>query len=482
MSGRVDVIVLGAGPAGIGAAVAASSHGADVVLLDEAPAAGGQVYRALPETFAALEPKGLGPDHAIGEGLRRELAASAVRTRFGRCVWLVEPGFRVSAVGDAGAGDASETWESPRLIVATGTHERVFPFPGWTTPGVIGLAAATILLKSQRMVPGERTVVAGVGPLVAAVAAAIVKGGGTVAAMADLSSPGDWLATIPAMASRPDLLARGLGWLRLIRAAGVPILFRHAVAETVGGDAVSEVRLVPVGADWRPRAGGRARVFAADALAVGHGLVPSTEITRLLQAEHVFDAARGGWAAGHDPAFRTTVQGLYVAGDGAGISGAAAALLQGRLAGLAAAHDGGLIDAAAYQAARAPLARALAKAERFGRTMAALMASRPGLLGTATPETVMCRCEDVTRAEVESALDAGARDVNQLKSWTRCGMGPCQGRMCGESVATLVGERVGGRVRAGIWTARVPLRPVPLDALVGDFTYDDIPKPVPAPA
>lgn len=478
MSGEPELVVIGAGPAGIGAAVSAAAHGVGVALVDSNAAAGGQVYRALPPEFHVRDAAALGPDHALGEALRGELASSRVSTFFGHRVWSIASGFRIDAVHDAG----TRAWQAKALIAATGTTERVVPVPGWTLPGVIGLAGATILLKAQQMVPGKRVVVAGCGPLVAAVAAGIIKGGGQVAAMIDLASPLDWLRALPAMASRPDLLCRGFGWLRLIRRSGVPILFRHAIAGIQGTASVDKVIARPVDGDWRLRADAPGRAIEADAVALGHGLVPRTEVTRLLRARHVFEAGRGGWVPVRDGDFRTTVARLYVVGDGAGISGAAAAVLQGRIAGLAAAHDLGKLDRPGFARAAAPFRQALAKAERFGRAMSQVMAIRPGIVDSIPAETIVCRCEDVTRAEIEDAVAKGADDVNQLKAWTRCGMGPCQGRMCGEAAADIVAAHVGGRERAGAWTARVPITPMPMEALVGSFTYADIPKPPPAPA
>jgi bacterioferritin-associated ferredoxin len=231
-----------------------------------------------------------------------------------------------------------------------------------------------------------------------------------------------------------------------------------------------------VDANWRPT--GATETVACDSVTLGHGLVPATEVTRLLGARHVYQAEAGGWIAAVDADLRTSIAGLYVAGDAGGIAGAAAAVERGRLAGLAAAIDAGAAGRGALAAAR----RAATRAERFGLAMARLMTPRPGLLDCVPADAVVCRCEDVTRGEIEEALDAGAREVNQLKSWTRCGMGPCQGRMCGEAVAELVARRTGSREAAGVFSARPPLRPVPLDALTGSFAYEDLKLPAPAPS
>jgi len=474
---EVGLLVLGAGPAGTSAAVAAAENGVDVAVLDEAPGAGGQVYRPPMPAANVNRESAIDPDFRIGEDLRESLAASAIRSAFGRRVWFAAPGFRVSAVGPEGV----ENWQAKAVVVATGTHERIVPFPGWTLPGIIGLGAATILLKAHRAIPGESTVVAGCGPLVAAVAAGIVKGGGKVAAMVDAARPGDWLGHLPALMSRPDLLWRGIDWLRQVRRAGVPMKFGHAVTEVHGGDTVREVVVAPVDSTWRPRSDLATHRFTADSVAVGHGLIPATEVTRVLGAEHVFDWLRGGWIPVRDGDFRCTSPGLYAVGDCGGISGAAAAVHQGRIAGLAAALDLGRLDKAAFTRAAERPRSELRRAERFAAASAAMMAPRSGLLETATAETVMCRCEDITREEIETAVAQGARDINQIKSWTRCGMGPCQGRMCGDSVAGLMAPAVGGREEAGRWTARVPLRPIPFEGIVGDYEYDSIPKPAPSP-
>ena len=469
-----DVAVIGGGPAGIMAAVAARRHGASVVLLDENPAPGGQVYRAAPATFARHE--AVTAEELAGDRLRGLLARSGAVTKFGYKVWSVSHGFRVDAIGV----DGPMALSAPKLIVATGTSERVVPFPGWTTPGVIGLAAATLLLKSQRMLPGRSTIVAGCGPLLVAVAAGILKGGGRVVAVIDVAGRKDWLARLPAMLARPDLVARGARWLAALRAAGVPLLSRHALsAVREQGDAL-EATVARVDADGTPISGTE-RTLTADCVAVGHGLTPGSDVSRVLRAQHRYDAARGGWVAATDPWGRTSVPHVYVVGDGSGIGGAAAAEHHGELAALAALHDSGRLPAATFAGESATARRHFDKARRFGEAMAGLMALRPAQVAAIPRETIVCRCEDVTRAEIDAAVDGGAREVNQVKAWTRCGMGPCQGRTCGDVVAELVARRVGGREAAGYFTGRLPLRPVSLEAVTGDYVYADIPVPKAAP-
>jgi thioredoxin reductase/bacterioferritin-associated ferredoxin len=478
VSDACDVLVIGGGPAGASAAMESARRGLRTILLDEGAEAGGQVYRPALDGRRAAATSDAGPEHDAGALLRTRLAGSGVDARFGHAVWLIQSGFETYAFNASG----SLRLRSRAVIVATGTYERIVPVPGWTLPGVIGLGAATTLLKSQRVLPGRRVVVAGCGPLLLLVAVKILDAGGEVAAVVDLNGPGDVLRRLPRAAWRPDLVTRGLLWMAQLSRARVPMLWRHTVSQVLGETGVEEVRVVPVDAEWRPRAAAPGRTFPADALALGHGLVPETEITRLLGAVHEYRPDRGGWVARLDEDLRTSVPRLYVAGDGGGVAGVSAAGLQGQLAALAAARDLGVLESPAFERERRRLRGPLRRAEAFGHAMSGLMAIRSGLLEAITPGTSVCRCEDVTRGEIEEALAEGAGEMDQLKAWTRCGMGPCQGRMCGDTIASLLARSTAAGARPKPWTPRPPIRLVSIDALTGDYSYADIPLPPSAPS
>jgi thioredoxin reductase len=469
-----DLIVLGAGPAGTSAAVVAAAAGLKVALFDENPAAGGQVYR---QPVNAIE-SAHSPERRAGDQLRQELAASAVQTFFKHQVWAATGDYRIDAIGPHGPVHCT----ARALIVAAGTTERVVPFEGWTIPGVIGLAAASLLLESQQILPGRSTLIAGCGPLLATVAAKTIAGGGTVEAIADIASRSDWARALPGMLSCPELLRQGIGWWRTLRRAGVPILTRHTIIKVEPVGDRLRATLAPCDAAGRPRAGKR-RTALVDCVAVGHGLTPATELTRLLRAAHHYSRAAGGWIPIADQDGRSSRPRLYVAGDAAGIAGAAPAATHGAAAALACALELGGADRGRLErlleAARARHRRAAG----FGRAMARLMALRAGHVDAIAPETIVCRCEDTSCAEIDAAFQAGACDLNQLKAWTRCGMGPCQGRTCGDIAGELLAQRTPERSReyVGCFSARTPLRPVAVDALTGDFTYEDIPIPTAAP-
>ena len=462
MSRRYDLAILGAGPAGASAAIEARKLGLDTIVLDEAAAAGGQVYRA---PAAGIAPKA-DSDAAAGEALRSALAASGAELRFERRVWLGERGFGIEALGP----DGNERIEAEKLIVAAGAVERHLPVPGWTLPGAMGLAAATILLKSQGVLPGRRVVVAGAGPLLLLVAAKILEAGGEVAAIVDANGPADWLGAA-ARGGRPRLALRGVGWLAAVARRRTPIFWRSVVRRIHGDGEVSAVEISGIGA-------GAATRLDCDAVCLGFGLRPSTEVTSLLGARHVFDEEAAGWRPEVDGEQRSSVAGLFAAGDGAGVYGAAAAPLQGRIAAFAAARELGRVDDTTQLAA---LQSELASARRFGIAMNRL-SRPPEALFAVPPDTIVCRCEVVTRAELDDAAASGAHTLADLKAATRCGMGPCGGRICAEAAAGILARAIGvPRSALEPWTARVPLRPVPIERIAADLAYEDLPIPEPAP-
>ena len=473
---KVDLVVLGAGPAGVAAANVASKEGAEVVIIDENSSAGGQIYRAPPNEF---QPQNSfkSDEFREGEKQRNILENSDLTALFKHRVWSVSSDLVVSTVGPNGLS----SWHARSLIIANGALERIIPFPGWTIPGVIGLAASTILLKSQYVLPGQSTVVAGCGPLLIAVANGIIKSGGKVSAIIDLNSKSDWIKAFPRLLSRPDQLFKGMSWFANIMKAGIKLYGGHAVTNTKQVDNVLRISIAPINSAGSILDSKNQKIVEGDCLAIGHGLFPSTEITRLLKAKHIYDPLKGGWVPLIDDDFRSSIPGVYIAGDATGITGAFSAVQKGRIAGMAAVRDLNVMSSQKYKAKIKSELIILKKNENFGKAAVRLMKFRPELIQTITSETIVCRCEDVFRSEIDEAIESGARDMNQLKAWTRCGMGPCQGRTCSEAIEAILASKVGSRELAGQWTGRTPLRPVPIEQIIGKYTYEDIPIPENAP-
>ena len=242
------------------------------------------------------------------------------------------------------------SWHARSLIIANGALERIIPFPGWTTPGVIGLAASTILLKSQYVLPGQSTVVAGCGPLLIAVANGIIKSGGKVSAIIDLNSKSDWIKAFPRLLSRPDQLFKGMSWFANIMKAGIKLYGGHAVTNTKQVDNVLRISIAPINSAGSILDSKNQKIVEGDCLAIGHGLFPSTEITRLLKAKHIYDPLKGGWVPLIDDDFRSSIPGVYIAGDATGISGAFSAVQKGRIAGMTAVRDLNMMSSKKYKA------------------------------------------------------------------------------------------------------------------------------------
>ena len=443
----LELIVIGGGPAGLSAAIEAASRGMSVLLLDENAAPGGRIWQAL---------ESRGAKDADDEAALRTLHAfrtCGAEMRWRATVWAIEPGGKVFW----STGAAAHAAAAPYLLIATGTTERAVPIPGWTLPGVMTVGAAQIAWKTAGLVPTGKTWIAGQGPLLLLYAVQVLRAGGRIAGILDLS---DGLAPMRAMRHVPKALGgvsellRGLGWRREIARAGVPWIS----ASELQADGQGTLRSI------RFRAAGRERDEPADLLLLHDGVIPSVQITRALGCAHQWDKLQQCWKPSLDAWGSTSLPNVLVAGDGAGIGGAQAAALSGRIAALQIAHLAGRIDAAKRDAAAAPL--------RAGR--ARQLALRPLLDALYQPlrhrldaAAVVCRCEEVTAGAIREAARLGCLGLNQLKAFTRCGMGPCQGRICGSVAAAVLAEARGVSVDAiEPYRLRFPIKPVTVGELV----------------
>ena len=453
-----EVVVVGAGPAGITAAVEASRAGARVLLIDEGPAVGGQIYRQLAsELRAGSGANGSGAESAP---LFASLAASGVEVWNDAEVWGIFPD-RVLAIH---RGGRSLRVQAGALVLATGAYDRPVAFPGWTLPGVVTAGGTTALIKSQRIIPGRRVVLAGTGPLLLAAAAALVRGGAEIAGIAVAASRTAFLGLL----RRPAALGKALEVLNTLKS--VPMWYSHGIVRADGRDGVERAVVAQWDASWRP-VQGTERVIECDTLVIGYGLMASSELAQLAGCEVAYHAGRGGWVpvSVPDRCMATSVPGVFVAGDGAGVAGAEAGRLQGALAGLGAArHAGKLSDGDASARAKAPL-RDLGKMAAFRGALEHIHTPEPGLFDLAADDTIVCRCEEVTAGDVRQAVSDGARLATEVRAATRCGMGLCQGRLCMPTVAGLI-ERYASTpaASAGRLTARPPVRPLPVTALADE--------------
>jgi NADPH-dependent 2,4-dienoyl-CoA reductase/sulfur reductase-like enzyme len=458
-----EVLVLGGGAGGLNAAIAAARAGARVVLVDERPVPGGQYYKQPVEAPHASGPAGDDAQFAGGRALIAEARAAGIEMPSGALVWgAFEP--LDLMVFD---GTASRHYRPQRLIVATGAYERGVPFPGWTLPGVMTTGAAQTLLRSYRVLPGRRILVAGNGPLNLQVALELAQAGAEVIAVAELAPPPGpiGLRALAGMAmSGPALTLKGLRYLAALGRRHIPLLRGHVVTRVERAGDTLRAQLAP----WPAGNTGRGTDYLVDTVCLGYGFLPSNEILRALGCRHDYDAARGQLITARDPDCQTSVAGVFAVGDCTGLGGAPAAEAEGVIAGAAATRSlGHALTAASEQTALQARAR-LARERRFQAGLWTLF--RAPLLTTelATPETVICRCEELTLADLTAELSAARPAIGTVKRATRAGMGRCQGRYCGPVLAALAATGQGVPIdEAAHWAPRPPAKPIRIADIAG---------------
>ncbi len=459
----VQIAVVGAGPAGLHAAKAAARAGAEVVLIDNNRQPGGQYFRQTAEEFPAA-PAMLHQQE--GQRLWQEVQAAGVMVMTNTSVWGA---FQDNLLALYQPDRPASYLRAKAVVLATGTYERVTPFPGWTLPGVMTVGGAQILMKNQRILPGRKVVLAGTGPLQFVVAAALVEAGAEVVAVLEgshllqkgLANP---LASLQGLWNQQKRLAEGMQSLRTLRKNGTPVRFGWGVIAAHGTDTVSQVTAAPLDDTWRPKPG-EAETFECDTLCLNYGFIPNTELAQLLGATLTWKPEQGGFVPVRDGNMQTDVPGVFVVGDAGGIGGAGLAMVEGEIAGYAAA--GHVTDPTidVGDAIRA-LDKRRQREARFQKTYAQMFTPGPGVYELATDDTVICRCEEVTRSQIRQAIGRGADTLHSVKSLTRCGMGNCQGRMCGHAVAAVVASETGQSLEeVGYYHVRPPIFPIPLLAL-----------------
>ena len=427
-----DLAIIGAGPAGMAAAVEARALGLSVLVVDEQPAPGGQVFRAVE---AAHGDAVLGAEYSAGLGLVESFRRSGATYRPGTTLWHLDPD----------AGELSLTPGGPaqarRVLLATGAQDRPVPIAGGTRPGVMGMGAAQIMLKTAGAVPAGRVVLAGQGPLLWLLAVQLKRAGAAPVLVLETTPKGRLGAAFRAGGwfRGRALLLKGLGLLREARGLAVVRAVTGLRAEGAG-------RVQRVAWD-----GGSA---ACDTLLLHEGVVPATQVPLALGLEHAWDAAQQCWRPVVDDYGAASHDRVAVAGDGAGIGGWQAAVAAGQLAALDAAHRLGRLTAAGLAQRAAPVRRMHAEALALRPFLDALYAPSAAVLAPVDDQVMVCRCEEVTAGQVRAAARLGAQGPNQAKTFLRTGMGACQGRMCGATVARLIAE-----IRGVAPETVAPLRP-----------------------
>ncbi len=465
MSDSFDVAIVGSGPAGVAAARLANQLGLSVVLIDEQRQLGGNIYRNHQRNVdeAPVLARVFGPEYLT--------ASESMDTDFfepgslllGAEVFAIDQGGEVSFRKDGQASSISAS----KVLIATGAMERPTPVPGWTLPGVMTVGAAQTLLKSAAIVPRGRSVVVGSGPLVLLLALQYLKLGAPPAAVV-LTGPLFGVSTsFSAAASAlrfPGRSLKGLAWSVRMLLSKTEVL-THASDVRINGEArATEVSF---------RSGAKTFTIPADNVFLHEGVVPSAVLAASANCELVWDETQMWWVPKLDEWGRTTSENIYIAGDGAEILGAVASAPSAMRAILSIATDLERIDPGHRdEQGRAP--HEVLKKERGFRRFLDGLYPPPSSLGSDLPdETIVCRCESVTAGQIRDLSKLDCADINHAKAYTRCGMGPCQGRMCGASVAQIMAASQDRDVaEIGHFKSRTPIRPITLGELASFHTNE----------
>ncbi len=470
------VVIVGAGPAGVRCAETLVAAGVRPTLIEESRSDGGQIYRRQPESFTRSYVTLYGTEARRAEDLHRSFDALRAHIEYmpDTLAWNVA-GNHLHAVRDG----HEITLPFDALVLCTGATDRVMPVKGWNLAGTYSLGGAQVALKAQACAIGKRVAFLGTGALLYLVAAQYVKAGANVAAVLDTSRLSLRIAALGKLLAAPAVLANGVRLVLSLRLAGVPI-FTGVDPVEIEGTAVAGVR----GLAFRD-ARGTAHTLECDAVALGYHLRPETQLADLARCEFVFDAHTRQWLPRTDSDGRSSVRGVYLAGDGARVLGANAAEIRGRLAALAVLQDLGLPHSGnAFDSGNvvhpgtavgpgnvidpdrrnAELRRQLAKFERFGQGLAQAFPWPARQAAQLSDDTVVCRCESVTVGELRKVVrQTGAREANRAKAFSRVGMGRCQGRYCGHAAAEIIAHAANvpleevGRLRG-----QAPVKPLPI--------------------
>lgn len=456
MDRQVDVCVIGAGPAGLAAACAARSCGLDVAVVDEQAAPGGQLLRNIESPLAQSLARSKTEIRERHEGLQlvQAFRDSGADYYPHSTVWGLEPRKVQCTIKGQ-----SQSIRASNIIVACGAMERPVPFPGWTLPGVMGAGGADILLRSggTPAPDGAPVVMAGNGPLLLLLAGHLLEAGVNIVAWLDT---GDWKrrmqsgAFLPAGVLDAPYLRKGLAMAWRAVKGKIPFIPMVSDIRALGSERLEELSFTTRG---------QQRVIKAAALLRHEGIIPRTHMLRSLHAAHAWDKVQRYWYPVVNAWGATSIDGVYMAGDGAYVHGGDASQLKGTLAGIDAARRLGVIDAAEAKFRGAKTLRSLRSLRVARSFLRYVFAPQPHIFDL-PDDTLVCRCECVTAGDIRAAVAQGYTEVNEVKRFTRCGMGQCQGRMCGTALAEVVASAQGKQPQdVGSLNIRQPLRPVSLE-------------------
>lgn len=451
MTSHFEVAIVGAGPAGMAAAICASKYGANVLLLDEHNRPGGQIYRGADcSPFTAVDV--LGKDYCRGTELIDRLRHAPVTYLSGASVWNIDRDRNLSALVEG----KNLSFSADKVILCDGAQERPMPLPGWELPGVMTAGAAQILLKSSAMVPREPVLLAGTGPLLLLLASQYLEAGISVAGVLD-TTPKDnirrCLRFLPKSLFALEYFARAYQMLKAIRHAGVPIYKHVTTISACGQDHLESVRFSSNSVCYE---------IETEHLFLHQGVIPQLHTALAAGCDVKWSAEQLCWQVEADLWGGTSCEGIYVAGDNRAIGGASVAELRGKICALKVVHDLGYLPNRQLRRTALPVKISLARHMAVRPLIDALFRPADSHL-IPQDQTIVCRCEEVSAGVIRRIARQNRQGPNQMKAFTRCGMGPCQGRQCGITVAAIIADEQGRSIdQVGYYRVRPPLKPVSL--------------------
>ncbi len=456
---EIDVCILGAGPAGMKAAMVCSDNGAKVILLDEQPSPGGQIYRAVSNQGQRFT-KILGTDYQQGFELTKKLYASKVEYVSEATVWRIDSD---RSIYWSKSGKAYQI-KAKRIIIATGAIERPFPFEGWTLPGVMTAGAGQIMLKTSGLV-AKNAILVGTGPLLYLLAVQMLKAGQPPIALVDTIDIKAYLKSARYLRNAlggANYIIKGLGLMNTLRKAGIKHYTGATEIAAFGTDEVESLK-------FRSR---RTSYQINCNVVLSHiGVVPNVQLSRAMGIEHTWDERQYCWRPKLDEFNNTSIKGISIAGDGSGIGGAKTSEFQGELSGIEALYQLQLIDENTHKTEASKLKR-LIERESTIRPFLEVLYAPPEQAFTPKDNTIVCRCENVTAGTIREQLQLDSKGMNQLKVFSRCGMGPCQGRTCGQIISHMTSNQMRIPVEnIPYFHIRFPIKPLKLGELASLTPY-----------
>lgn len=465
MTDQTELIIIGAGPAGIQAAITAANAGMQVTLIDSNPQPGGQYYKQIPKQFSMSDNTS---HQREALSLINNLNKPSIKILSKTLVWGIfhNPKTKMWQATLHGENCPARL-EAPTIIIASGAYDRSIPFPGWDLPGVITAGAAQVMIKHQGILPGKRVIVSGSGPLQLAASANLVDAGALVVEILEcnqnlihkgfphlLSAWGQW-----------KRMQEGLEYGGSLIKAKVPYRIGSCVVRVDGDERVEEATIAKLNASGIPIKGSL-RKIAVDTVVVGYGLTPSTEFFRLLDVDMFFSDSAGVFLPNRNEFFQTSASGIYAIGDCAGIGGAGLAMLEGKIAAAHIALHSGHLKNNDFEIFLEKIKSRLRREQKFERMLEDVFALPKGLFSLAESDTIICRCEQISLAEVKEAVSYGAQSITDIKNITRSSMGNCQGRTCGSILSQILAQESQRLPSDGHYLqVRPPVHPIQVDII-----------------